>query len=320
MPHFTQKVEPNLSVLGLDIAKDTIALHDSVSSKNWTIANTPAALKRALQPFAGHDLVVCEATGGYERHALNTACKLGLPIHRVDPSKAKAFISSHGGNAKTDKADAIWLARLGLERGTSLIRWSPPDPDREALTSLVRHRQDLLKERTQAKNRKSAPNSAPVADMLAKQINFLTTQIKELDVRIEALRKASGLEKVHNVLVEIPGIGPVVANAMIALMPELGQLARRQVASLAGLAPHPRDSGSYNAKRHVKAGRKEIKSVLFMAALSASRACPKLKPFYQRLIENGKPKMVALTAVARKLIVIANAKVRDAQIQTNQLT
>ena len=314
MPHFTQKVEPRGAVLGLDIAKDTVAIHDSVTSTYRVVDNKPAALRKVFRACIGYDLALCESTGGYERPALDAAWELGLPIHRADPSKAKAFITSHGGNAKTDKADAQWLARMALERGESLARWSPPDPDIEVLACLVRHRDDLLRQRTQAKNRLSAPNRGPVAKLLRAEIKFLTNQIKTLDEQMAQCRAKPAIKPRSDVLLAIPGIGPVVANTLIGLLPEIGALTRRQVASLCGLAPHPRDSGQFTGKRRTYGGRCELKTALFMAALSVSRTCPTLSAYYDKLIDAGKPKMVALTAIARKIAVIANARVRDANL------
>ena len=320
MPHTAPSVEPGRAVLGLDIAKSTLALYDSVSGASLVVDNNRTALRQALARFAGHDLAVCEVTGGYERAALETAHALGLPIHRADPARAKAFIASHGGHAKTDKADARWLARLGQERFDSLPRWSPPDAERERLALLVRHRQDLVHQRTQAKNRCAAPTSAPVRDLIEAQLAFLDSQIATLDARIERLQASASIRPLSALLRKMPGIGPVGASALIALLPELGRLNRREIASLAGLAPHPRDSGQHAGRRHTGGGRRELRPVLFMMALAAARTCPRLKPFYDRLVEQGKPKRLALTAVARKLIVIANARIRDANITAPQLT
>lgn len=320
MPQPARQVETQLAVLGLDIAKDTVALYDTESRRSLVVDNSRPALRQALAHFGEHDLAVCEVTGGYERAVLDTAHALGLPIHRADPAKAKAFITSHGGHAKTDMADARWLARFGQERGMDLPHWSPPDADREALTILVRHRQSLLKQRTQTKNRCSAPTSGPVRDMLRAMLAFMDGQIDTLDSRIEALQASPKLVPITKVLRAIPGIGPVGASALIALLPELGHITRRQIASLAGLAPHPRESGNHRARRHTRGGRHELKPVLFMMALSAARSCPRLKPFYNQLLAAGKPKRLALTAVARKLIVIANARLRDEYIKTSQLT
>lgn len=312
-------VEPG-PVLGLDVAKHTVALFDGLTGESRILPNTPDALRAALEPLAGRALAVCEATGGYERMLLETAHALGLPIHRADPAKAKAFIVSHGGHAKTDKSDARWLARFGRERGAALARWTPPDADRETLAQQVRCRQHRLKQRTAAKNRLAAPHGASTADLVRDEIAFYDEQIAELDRRIAALQDTPALKPVGAVLTGIAGIGPVAASTLIALMPELGSLSRRQVASLAGLAPHPNDTGQFSGRRSTRGGRSELKPALFMAALSAAQHHPVLKHHYQRLVKAGKAKRVVLTAIARRLVVIANAKIRDANLARCKLT
>lgn len=296
-------------VLGLDIAKANVVLFDPVSGRTLTVANQPGALIEALKAFAGYELLVCEATGGYERAALEAAAALGLPAHRADAAKVKSYIRSHGGAAKTDAIDARWLSRYGQERGPGLPLWSPPAPEREALAGLVRHRQDLMAARTETKNRLGAPGPEAVRTFLADQLAFLESQIAKLDAALQRLLQSSAsLAADEARLRAIPGIGPVVARTLLALLPELGQLNRKQAASLAGLAPHPSDSGQTSGRRHTgRSGRSGLRPVLFMAALAAARAHPSLKAFAQRLLQAGKPKRVVFTAVARKLLVIANA-------------
>jgi transposase len=302
-------IKPIHRVIGLDVAKATIVLFDPLSRRTCEVPNTKADLQAALAPFADYELMVCEATGGHERPALEAALALGLAAHRADAAKVKSFIRSLGGAAKTDAIDARWLARYGQERGAGLTRWTPPARDREALASLVRHRQDLLAARTEAKNRRAAPSSDPFRDLLDQQIAFLDQQLEALEARIAALvASQEDLARAEATLRAVPGIGPVAARTLLALLPELGRLNRRQAASLAGLAPHPRDSGQAKRRRHVgHAGRYGLKPVLFMASLSASRRHPQLKLFAERLSNAGKPKRVVLTAVSRKLVVLANA-------------
>jgi transposase len=296
-------------VLGLDVAKSTVVLFDPVSGRTFTFANAPEALLEALKPFADHELMVCEATGGHERAALEAAAALGLAAHRADAAKVKSFIRSHGGTAKTDAIDARWLSRYGQERGPALALWTSQDPDREAFASLVRHRQDLIAERTQTKNRLGAPGPERLKPFLKAQLAFLEGQIAEIDRTVQALAASShALASAQARLRQIPGIGPVSACTLLALLPELGSINRRQVASLAGLAPHPRDSGQTFARRRTgRSGRNGLRPILFMAALSAARAHPDLKAFAERLIKAGKPKRLVFTAVARKLLVIANS-------------
>jgi transposase len=321
MPQQTPPANAGLRILGADVAKETIVFHDSLTGRNWSTGNTAQALSRMLGADHDYDWLVCETTGGYERLLLETAAALGLRACRADAAQVKAFIASHGGRAKTDRIDASWIARYGLERAALLKPWRPPEPRREAFAALLRHRQDLLAQRTQAKNRRGAPGGEPLHDLLDQQIDFLTGQIVQIDDDMAVLLKAEpDLARHEQILRAIPGVGPVVARTLIALLPELGQLGPKQAASLAGLAPHPRDSGTTKRHRTMIGGRAGIRTVLFMAALSAARAHPTLSVFYERLTSAGKPKRLAIAAVARKLVVIANAHLRDHATSPPQLT
>ncbi|QJP13305.1 IS110 family transposase [Starkeya sp. ORNL1] len=315
MPQPIPPANAGLRILGADVAKGSIVFHDDQTGRSWSAANTPESLGAALAPYAGYDWLICETTGGYERALLETAAAVGLPAARVDAAQAKAFIASHGGRAKTDRIDAAWLSRYGRERAATLTPWQVPSREREAFAARLRHRQDLLAQRTQAKNRRGAPGAEPLHQLLDRQIHFLTSQIAEIDrLMAEQLDADPDLARHEQILRAIPGIGPVAARTLIALLPELGRLGPKQAASLAGLAPHPRDSGSARKYRRMTGGRAALRPVLFMAALSAARAHPALSAVYQRLTAAGKPKRLAIAAVARKLVVIANATLRDAQI------
>lgn len=304
----TPCLKPSDRVLGLDVAKATVVLFDPVSGRTQTIANEPAALEAALKPFADYALMVCEATGGYERAALAAAVSLGLPAHRADAARVKSYIRSLGGAAKNDPLDSRWMTRYGQDRGEALALWEPPLAERDALAGLVRHRQDLLTQRTQAKNRRSAPGAELVGRFLDDQIRFLAEQIDQLDRAIaELVANSPSLAAADASLRAVPGLGPVAARTLLALLPELGKLNRRQAASLAGLAPHPRDSGQSTGRRRTGPGRQGLRPVLFMAALAAARANPALRAFAERLTQAGKPKRLILTAIARKLVVIANS-------------
>lgn len=305
-------------VLGLDVAKASVVLFDPVSGRTCSVANNHKSLLAALRPFAGYDLLVCEATGGHERTTLEAALEVGLAAHRADAAKVKHYIRSLGGAAKTDAIDARWLSRYGQERGSTLIRWQAPDAERDTLASLVRLRQDLVNQRTAAKNRRGAPCADLAAHFLDKQIRFLNGQIAQLDKAIAQLLKTSpALADAAQRLRRHKGFGAVTISTLIALLPELGQLNRRQAASLARLAPHPTDSGQTSPRRRTgRGGRDGLKPALFMAALSAARHNQTLTIVYQRLIAAGKPKRLAIVAIARKLIVLANAALKP----TCQLT
>ena len=305
-------------VLGLDVAKANVVLFDPVSGRTCTVANNRKSLVAALRPFADYDLLVCEATGGHERATLEAALEVGLPAHRADAAKVKYYIRSLGGAAKTDAIDARWLSCYGQDRGAALSRWQAPDAERDTLASLVRLRQDLVSQRTAAKNRRSAPCADVAARFLDKQIHFLSGQIAQIDKAIAQLMKTSpALADAAQRLRRHKGFGAVAVSTLIALMPELGQLNRRQAASLARLAPHPKDSGQNSPRRRTgQGGRDGLKPALFMAALTAARHNPTLRTVYERLVAAGKPKRLALVAIARKLIVLANAALKP----TPQLT
>jgi transposase len=298
--------------VGCDVGKKTITVFDSATGRTVDIANTKAALDAFAADLVPGCLVICEATGGYEALLLDAVIRAGHTVHRADARKVKAFIRSLGTLAKTDAIDARALARYGQERHDRLTRWQPREQDREILHTLVATRGDLVRDRTAITNRLAAPGASPVAKELRGLAKSYDKAIAQLEDRIAKLIDTSEpLAHAARILRAIPGIGATTAAGLIAYMPELGTLDRKQAASLAGLAPHPRQSGSLNAYRRTRGGRPEVKRLLFMAALSAVRYDTNLKAFYLRLKANGKKPIVALVAAMRKLITIANAKLRD---------
>lgn len=306
---------PAVRFLGCDVGKSDIVVFDSASGQTRTIANQPDALARFASELDGTCLVVCEATGGYEAALLEALIEAAVPAHRADARKVKAFIRSFGTLGKTDALDARALARYAQERQAQLPRWRAPNPDRAILQALVLTRRDLVQQHLAFSNRRLAPGAQPVRPYLDDLLDCLARQIKAIELRIEAILQASQpLKQAASILTDIPGIGPKTAAALIALMPELGSLNRRQAAALAGLAPHPRQSGNSDAYRPTAGGRPEIKRFLFMAALAAARHHPNLRDFFLKLTQNGKKPIVAITALMRKLIVIANARLKPLHI------
>jgi len=313
MTSFSRQIE---SVLGLDVSKDTVTLHDLATGRRATVPNTRTALIEALEAFAACELAVCEATGGYEDTLLAVLAALAIPAHRADGARVKAFLRSHGRRAKTDAIDAEGLALFGRERGVELPRWRPPAEDQAELVALVERRRDLVVIRAAEKNRRNAPRSASGSALVREDIE---THIAELDRRIGAIDQriaglvagSTELAARARVLRTVPGIGPMLAPFLLAGMPELGSLGHGQAASLAGLAPHPRQSGKSDGYRSTRGGRRFLRPPLFLAALAATRADNALAHFYKRLLAAGKPKRLALVAVMRKIIVVANARLRD---------
>lgn len=312
MPNSPLTANPPSAVFGLDVSKATVTLHDFATGRTDTFANKAEVLSSALMACPEDGLIICEATGGYERTCLGVALTLGRNIHRADAARIKAFMRSHGEHAKTDQRDACWIARYGHERFATLPLWQPQSAAREALADLVRYRSDLVAQKVAAKNRCQSPGKTAVKDMIREQIAFLADQIKKIETLIaDTVKEDADLEDAVDRLTCVQGFGPVTAHTLLAFLPQLGHMNRKQAASLAGLAPHTRQSGQWVGRGRMGGGRAGLRPVLFMAALSAARSHPDLKDFYQRLLKAGKPKRVALGAVARKLVTIANAVLRQ---------
>jgi transposase len=299
--------------LGCDVGKASITVFDSQTQRSYSLANKPAALRAFAESLDAHCLVICEATGGYEAALLAALVTAGLAAHRADARKVKAFIRSFGTLGKSDKIDAKGLSRYGAERHAALARWQPREEDRLNLQTLVLTRHDLVKSHTAFQNRLAAPQSAAVHRHLKRVVATLAAEIAKIETEIEELlHSSSSLKLATKVLTSIVGIGAATAPALLALMPELGTLKRRQITALAGLAPHPNQSGEREGYRRTRGGRHSVKDALFMAAQSAARYHPELSALYERLVARGKKKIIAIAAVRRKLLVIANAKLREA--------
>ncbi len=298
--------------IGCDVGKTAIVAFDGAAGRTYTIANEPQALSNFAALLDTTCFVVCEATGGYERDLLATLLAAGVPAHRADARKVKAFIRSFGTIGKTDAIDAKALARYGKDRWAELARWQARDRERLRLQTLVLARRDMVRDRLAYANRRAAPGAEPAHSHLDALLESFDAQIKAIDADINALTaQCRPIARAVKTLLAIKGVGPKTAAALVALMPELGSLPRRQAAALAGLAPHPNQSGETEAYRRTRGGRPEVKRVLFMAALSARKHNPTLKAFYDRLVLAGKKPLVAITAIMRKLVVIANAKLKS---------
>ena len=297
--------------IGCDVGKASIVVFDSRTGQTRSIPNRPADLARFAATLDDACLAICEATGGHEDALLSALLRAGRAAHRADARKVKAFIRSFGTLGKTDAIDARALATYGQERHAKLARWRTPDPQRERLQTLVLTRRDLIVDRLAYSNRLSAPGAAAVKRQLGQLLASFDRQIANISRQIKALIHAhKSLADAETALRGIVGIGETTAAALLALLPELGTLNRREIASLAGLAPHPNQSGATDAYRRTRGGRPEIKRALFMAAMVAAKHDPKQRGFYERLLLQGKKPLVALTAIMRKLVVTCNAVLR----------
>lgn len=246
-----------------------------------------------------------EATGRYDRQLQQLLHQAGIGFARVNPLHARAFARATGQLAKTDTIDARLLAAMA--QALNPPPQLPPDPERQELADLHRRRAQLVDVRQMERTRQHTASPA-IASSIASHLSWLDTQIKQLDQQIEALiRRSATLTLAAGLLRTIPGIGPVSATALIALMPELGHRSGKTIAALGGLAPINRDSGQHRGKRSIAGGRAEVRKVLYMAAVTASRSKSRFAASYAVLTGRGKAAKLALIAIARKLLVTANA-------------
>ena len=301
--------------IGLDIGKFNfvVATYGSKSTKEYE--NSSSGIKAFMKDYKTilpNSLCVLETTGGYETRVLLTLCDKDVFVHRANTRKVKNFIRSFGNKAKTDSLDAKALALYGYERKDCLEKFIPSSKKALDLYELVQRRRDLKQMLIAEKNRYQAPRAELIKKSCAMMIKLLTKQVEHIDTEINRLiEEDQRLKTKKEVLKTINGIGDVIANELLILMPELGKMNRREIASLAGLAPKANDSGKFSGYRRTGKGRSEIKPILFLAAMAARNSNSELKAFYFRLIEKGKKKMVALIALARKIIVIANARLKS---------
>lgn len=298
--------------LGFDIAKETIAVSDGRTVQ--VIDNQRGAIRRFLRTCHA-DFAVCEPTGGYETLLLEECLRLELPAHRVDTRRLKAFIRSRGRLGKSDAIDARELAAYGLDRWASLVLWQAADPCQERLRALVRRRDDLVATRVAERNRAKAPGTAELAATFTAMLAVIERQIRLIDQAIRTLMRSGPLKHKCDVLTAMPGIAQTTAAALIAAMPELGTMDRKQAAALAGLAPHPNESGKRIGYRRMRGGRPSVRTILFMPAMQAACGRGEFAAFYKRLVAAGKKPILAIAAVMRKILVTLNARLRDAQFQ-----
>jgi transposase len=297
------------NVLGVDVARDWIDTFDLASCEARRIAMTREDLKAFLARHGGA-LVVFEASGGYERPLVEALEAARTAYARVNPRQAREFARACGRLAKTDRVDAEVLARMGAALGPRPA--APTDPARRRLADLVSRREDIVAAITAEKQRLAQARERFVKVSIQRLLAVLLRQKLAIETEIKAhLRQHEALGADERRLRTAPGIGPAVASAVMAFMPELGRLDRRAIATLAGLAPHANDSGHRTGRRSTWGGRPGVRRALYLAAFIASRCDPMFKAMRQRLEAAGKPFKVAIIACARKLLTILNAMLRD---------
>ena len=294
--------------IGIDISKLHLDLHHHQQSTQ--IPNTEKAIRRWLKSLPQDAVLVCEASGGYESLLITLAHASHRPIARLNARQVRDFAKAKGRLAKTDKIDAQILVDFAETFHPEPL--DLPDPLQQELSALVKHRAHLLTQITQNNNLAETLADKKLLALVARTVAFLRKQIDQLEALMaDKVSQSPNLSAKIQRLQQVQGIGALSATALVALMPDLGSLSDAQAAALAGVAPFNRDSGQYRGQRHIAGGRSQVRSVLYMAALVASRHNPVLKSLYLRLLANGKAKKLALTVLMRKLIVLSNLLLKN---------
>ncbi len=302
---------PNKVYVGIDVSAAHLDMAVLPGGEEQRFTNDPQGIKSLTDRLAGmvSVLVVLEATGGMEVPVVGELAAVGVEVVVVNPRQVRDFARATGKLAKTDALDAQVLARFG-EAVKPPVR-ALPDATLRELRGLTTRRHQLTGMLTAERNRLRTA-SERVQPQIKDHILWLKRQIKELDKDLRDFIRSSPLWRAQeNLLRSAPGVGPVVSSMLLAKLPELGALNRYQISALVGVAPLNRDSGTMRGKRKVWGGRASVRAALYMAALVATRYNPVIKAFYQRLLQAGKPKKVAITACMRKLLTILNVMVRD---------
>jgi transposase len=300
----------NPVTIGIDVAKARLDVAARPSGDQWQVANTEegiADLLAKLRPLAPA-LIVLEASGGWELAVVAALAEAKLPVAVVNPRQVHDFAKAVGQLAKTDQLDAQVLARFG-----EAVRPEPrplPDAGAQALADVLARRRQVIGMQT-AERQRLGTAGPQVRARIEAHPAWLERELTELDDDLgRRLRESPLWREREDLLRSVPGVGPVVATTLVAELPELGQLDRKRIAALVGLAPLARDSGTSRGKRLVWGGRGRVRAALYMAALVATRHNPTIRTFYARLLKAGKAKKVALTACMHKLLLILNAIVR----------
>jgi transposase len=298
--------------VGIDVCKERLDVYLHPVGKHFAVANDTGGWRKLKRELTGRmiERVVMEATSKYHRAAHRSLAAAGLAVAVVNPRRARLFAEATGALAKTDAIDARLLALMGERLDPATVQ--PLRDIVETVQELARARKAAVAERVAITHRHDIASSAFLRRELARRIDAVDRHVARLDAELARIIAADPvLARRYEILSSIPSIGSIIAVAIIASFDEIGQLNGKQAAALAGLAPFARDSGARLGNRVIRAGRPDLRQALYMAALSAGRCNPDLKIFRQRLRDNAKPPKLAIIAVARKLIVLANTLVAD---------
>ena len=298
--------------VGIDVAKDHLDVAVRPSGDVFAVERNGAGLAALCEKLValGPAIVAIEATGGFEEVAAAALAGAGLPLVVVNPAQVRSFAKAIGQRAKTDPIDAAVIAHFA-EATKPEIR-PLPDEETRHLSELVARRPQIVEMIGAEKQREKRAALKRTRRSIARIVTALEKELKDMDGDIGTAVRASPVwREKEDLLASVPGVGAIISRTLIAEMPELGSLDRKEIAALAGLAPYTRQSGTWRGKSFIGGGRTRVRTALYMGAMNAKRWNPPLKAFFDRLVAAGKPKKLALIAVARKLLTILNAILRD---------
>jgi transposase len=298
--------------VGIDVSKDRLDVHVRPTDEAFAVARDGQGLQELVKRLhaLAPTLVAVEATGGFETIVAASVGGSGLPLVVVNPAQVRHFAQAVGKRAKTDPIDAAVIARFG-EAVKPAIR-PLPDEAQRLLAELVGRRRQIVEMIVAERLREKRASNVRVRKSILRHIAMLEKELPSLDTDIGTLvRSSPAWREKEDLLVSFPGVASILARTFLAEVPELGSLTRREIASLVGVAPFTRRSGRWQGKSMIAGGRSAARVAAFLAALSAIRCNPVLRDFYSHLLARGKPKMVALIAVARKILTMLNAMLRD---------
>jgi transposase len=303
----------NAKIVGIDVSKDRLDVHIRPDSEAFAVARNAegiADLAARLKSLPV-SLIALEATGGFETVVAASLTAQGLPVVVVNPAQVRSFASALGKRTKTDPVDAMVIAHFA-EAMQPEVRPMPGETTQLLADMVARRRQIIAMIGAERQREKRVP--ASIAKSIRRLLKALEKELNSVDADIDGTVRGSPAWRSHEDLLQsVPGVGPVISRTLLAELPELGRLSGKQIAALAGLAPFTRQSGKWRGKSFIGGGRAAVRACLFVGAMVASRHNPVLKAFFDKLVKAGKPKVVAIVAVARKLITILNAIIRDNQ-------
>jgi transposase len=307
--------------IGIDVAQEDLVVAREGVAGSKAYPNTERGYRDLVKDLKDAELIVLEATGGYQRGVVAALGGAGLPVVVVNPRQVRDFAKATGQLAKTDLLDAHVLAAFGAKVKPELRML--PSEDEEELRDFLARQQQVMQMLVAEKSRllqAQGRGRQPLRRKIKRHISYLELELKMLDSDLDGMIRKSPLWREQDDLLQsVPGIGKQTSRVLLGILPELGVASAAEIAKLAGLAPINRDSGKMRGKRFIGGGRSRVRAALYMATLAATRFNPAVKMWYKRLLSAGKPKRVALVACMRKLLVVINAMIRNKARWQNQL-